>query len=319
MELLANDLSIHGQFHNLRVFRDALARLMTMRATARRYGREVHCHRAFLSIEPQAGVPLQRMLGCLGKNESRAVMQWLTRRGPFWDDLRRHGAGDWLECRGEVVTDTAVGEAAFRALHNNASGLVSVSPSDRVFSPVDVIWRREAEGSRDRSMSIDNWWDVAALEKDLQTADPPITSWDALRDVATTRFGSLTFADDCFTLTAGLPFAVGPAERIIALFDILDRLVRAFDSNGRRNAEGHDIYRTYFTGGNAWFSDSSETEKSDFRDQLTFRHPDQPRRSLFCPWHGKIRHLELRLHYTWSGRAGETAYVVYVGPKITKR
>jgi hypothetical protein len=72
-------------------------------------------------------------------------------------------------------------------------------------------------------------------------------------------------------------------------------------------------------GGNPLFSDSSDTEKLDFRNELTFRHPDQPGRSLFCPWHGKVRHLELRVHYTWSGRAGEPLYVVYVGPKITKR
>lgn len=80
-----------------------------------------------------------------------------------------------------------------------------------------------------------------------------------------------------------------------------------------------DICERVNGGGNAWFSDSSETEKSDSRDQLTFQHPDQPRRSLFCPWHGKIRYLELHLHYTWSGRAGEPACVVYLGPKITKR
>ena len=319
MELLANELSIHGQFHDLPAFRDALTRLMAVRATARRYGREVHCHRAFLLIEPQAGVPLQRTLGLIDKNESRAVMQWLTRFGPFWDDLRGHSADDWLECRGEVVTESAVGEAAFRVLHNNACGLVSLSPSDWEFSPVEVTWRSAAEELHDRSAHIGNWWDSVALAAVLQTAEPPITSWDALRDIAIRRFTALTFAEDCFTPTAGLPFASGAAERILVLFDILDRLVRSFDGNGRRTTEGHFIYRTYFTGANALFSDSSETEKSDFRDKLTFRHPEQPQRSLFCPRHGKIRHLELRLHYNWTGRAAEPAYIVYVGPKITKR
>ena len=319
MELFANDRSIHGQFHDLRAFRDALARLMAMRAAARRFGREVHCHREFLTVIAIPGVPLQQTLGQLAESERRAAFGWLTRGGPFWDDVRRHGVGDWLEYRGEVVAETAVGEAAFRALHDNACGLVSVSPSDWEFSPVEVIWRREAEGLRERRASLDNWWDVAALEAHLQTAAPPIKSWDALRDVAIRRFGRLTFAGDCFRPIAGLPFSVGAAERVLLLFDILARLVRAFDSSGRRTAEGHDIYRTYFTGGNALFSDSSDTEKLDFRNELTFRHPDQPGRSLFCPWHGKVRHLELRVHYTWSGRAGEPLYVVYVGPKITKR
>ena len=76
-------------------------------------------------VEALSGVSLQQTLGQLDKSERLAAIGWLTRRGPFWDDLRRHGAGDWLEYRGEVVTDTAVGEAAFRVLHNNACGLVS--------------------------------------------------------------------------------------------------------------------------------------------------------------------------------------------------
>ena len=184
-----------------------------MRAAARRFGRDVHCHRQFLMVEALPGVSLQQTLGQLDKSERLAAIGWLTRGGPFWDDLRRHGAGDWLEYRGEVVTDTAVGEAAFRALHNNACGLVSVSPSAWEFSPIDVTWRRDADGSRDRGTSISNWWDVATLEDDLQTADPPIVSWDVLCDVATRRFAALRFAGDCFTPTAGLPFAVSAAER----------------------------------------------------------------------------------------------------------
>ena len=96
---------------------------------------------------------------------------------------------------------------------NNACGLVSVSPSAWEFSPIDVIWRRDGDGSGDCGTSIGNWWDATTLEDDLQTADPPIVSWDALRDVATRRFDALTFAGDCFTPTAGLPFAVSAAER----------------------------------------------------------------------------------------------------------
>ena len=88
MELLANDLSIHGQFHDLLAFRDALARLMAMRAAARRFGRDVHCHRQFLMVEAQSReYLLQRTLGQLGESERRAVIGWLTRGGPFWDDL----------------------------------------------------------------------------------------------------------------------------------------------------------------------------------------------------------------------------------------
>ena len=70
-------------------------------------------------------------------------MGWLTHGGPFWDDLPRHGPDDYLECRGEVVTSSAVGEAAYRKLHAAECALVSVTPSDWNFSPVAVTWQRE--------------------------------------------------------------------------------------------------------------------------------------------------------------------------------
>lgn len=321
MELLANDLSIHEQFHDIASFRDALARLMSMRAAARRFDREVYCHTGFLIVHPLSGMSMQQAIGRLpDKNESRAAMTWLTRAGPFWDDVRRHGADDWLECRGDIVTDSVVGEAAFRTLHGVECGLVSVTPSDNWnFTPVEVVWRREAEKLEDRCAEVDNWWDAGALEDGLREADPPPTSWNELRQASANRFENLTFAKDCFEPLDGVPFAGSSAMRLLVLLDLLNRLAGAFDTDGGRTAEGQRIYRDYFTGDKALFSDSSDTEKRDFREKLTFPHPDSPGKPLFCPWHGKESHKTLRLHFSWPMQAGEPVYVVYAGPKITKR
>ena len=317
MELLANDLSIHGQFHDLQAFRDALARLMSMRAAARRFGRDVHCHRQFLMVEALPGVSLQQTLGQLDKSERLAAIGWLTRGGPFWDDLRRHGAGDWLEYRGEVVTDTAVGEAAFRALHGVTSGLLSVTPSDWSFSLVEVTWREPPDNMRDRAVALENWWNAEELERSLQTAEPQISSWANLRHVSTARFASLTFAGDCFEPLSGIPFSPSAADRIRVLLQILDRFARAFAASGKRTPEGQRIYQSYFTGDSALFSDSSDTEKNDFDKELTFHDPNIPGRYLFCPWHGKA--ADFRIHFSWPVRFGEPVYVVYVGLKITRR
>ena len=317
MELLANDLSIHGQFHDLPSFRAALARLMTMRASARRFGREVYCQRGFVAVEAQPGVPLQQTLGRLGESERRAVMQWLTRRGPFWDDLRQHGAGDWFECRGGIVTDTAVAEAAYRTLHGVTAGLVSVTPSDWGYSPVEITWREPPDSPEDRSVAIENWREAGELERSLQAAAPPVTSWADLHGVTASRVSSLTFAGNCFQPLAGIPFARSAADRMLVLFGILDQFAHAFDADGGRTAEGQRLYRNYFAGANALFSDSSDTEKRDFRNELTFRHPNVPGEHLFCPWHGKA--AEFRVHFSWPVRYGAPVYVVYVGPKITKR
>ena len=80
MQLVANELAIHRQFHDVASFRAALARLMAMRAVARRCGRELHCHRQFLSVEALPGVSLRQTLGHLGESERRAAVGWLTRR-----------------------------------------------------------------------------------------------------------------------------------------------------------------------------------------------------------------------------------------------
>ena len=322
MNFFANDLSIHGQFYGIPLFRDALARLMAMRNAARRFGREVYCHRAFLTANPMPNMTMQQVLGRLASSERRAAMVWLTRGGPFWDNPRQHGADDWLECRGEVVTDSAVGEAAYRKLHAVECGLVSVTPSDWDDSPVEVTWRRDAEGLDDQSAALENWWEVETLENNLQASAPPIRSWDDLRDASTSRFRSLTFAGDCFEPLAGVPFSKSASDRILFLLGILDQFARAFDADGARTSEGHGIYQNYFTGGeNALFSDSSSREKrkSRFRNKLTFPHPDDPGKSLFCTWHGKVPYMTLRLHYWWSRKSDDPIYVVYAGPKLTKR
>ena len=320
VELLANDLSFHEQFHDVAAFRTALSRLMAMRHAARRFEREVHCHRSLLHASPMPDMSMRQAIARLSvESERRAAMAWLTRAGPFWDDLRQHDAGDWLECNGEVVTDTAVAEAGFRTLHGVDCGLVSVFPSNWNYTPVELTWRRETDGLDDRDTALNNWWDPEALERGLRGMARPIRSWDGLRAVSTARFDSLTFAEGCFTPLKGTPFAKSAAERFLVLLDVLDRLKRAVDERGVRTAAGHQIYQNYFTGTEAPFSDSSTTEKRDFRQELTFAHPHDPGSRLFCPWHGKIGPMTLRLHFSWPIESGKPTYVVYAGPKITKQ
>ena len=320
MDLLANDLSIHEQFYDMATFRDALARLMAMRRAAQYLQQDVYCHRGFLLAKPIPGVSMQQAIERLpDKSECHAAMTWLTRAGPFWDDIRKHDIKDWLECEGEIVTDTAVGETAFRTLHGVNCALASVSPSDWNFTPVKVIWRRDAHGLDNRSTALQNWWNPETLKIGLQNMAPPIRSWEDLYNTSKDRFEGLTFAEGCFTPLRGVPFAKSAAERFLVLLGILDRLACAFDTTGARTSEGHRICRDYFTGDKALFSDSSVSEKRGFRQELTFVHPDNPGSSLVCTWHGKVAYRKFRLHFSWPIVSDKPVYVVYAGPKITKR
>ncbi len=318
MDLLVNDLSIHEQFYNIISFHKALSRLMNIRRVAQGFGREVHCHRKFLEVKPTPAMSIHQAVARLANDERRAVFSWLTRTGPFWDETRQHAEGEYLECKDEIVTDTAVGEAAFRMMNGMDCGLISISPSDWNYTPVDVTLRQNEELD-DKKTTIKNWWCVDTFQDELQCIAPPIRSWDDLREASTTRFENLFFSENCFAPIVGTPFAKSAAYRFLRLLEILDRLARAFDANGVRTKEGHHIYQNYFTGDRALFSDSSDFEKKKFHQELTFFHPEDLRSSLFCTWHGKISHLTLRLHFSWPIEADKPVYIVYAGPKITKR
>ena len=97
-----------------------------------------------------------------------------------------------------------------------------------------------------------------------------------------------------------MSFVKSSAERLLVLCGILDRLARSFDADGSRSLEGQRIFQDHFTGDNALFSDSSSQEKHEFRNELTFPHPEISGESLFCTWHGNS--VTLRFGYISLGR-----------------
>ena len=319
MELIANDLSVHGQFRDVASFRESLGTVQAVREVARRFGRHIQCSRGLLNTEPLRGVAMSEAVGQLSRDEQRSVMSWLVSSGPFWDEFRRHSSDDYLECRGEVVTDSGVGEAAFRSLFAVECALVSFAPSNWDYAPVAVALRRGEHGGADRTVALLNWRTVPDAESGLAAAEPQVGAWAEVEATCIRRFTRLSFSDAAFAGMSGVPFAKSSAARIVVLLDILDRKARAFDAAGAPTQEAQRIDRDYFSGANALFTDSSETEKREFRDRLTFPHPTNRGESIWCPWHGKERHLTLRLHFSWPIRHREPVYVVYVGPKRTKR
>lgn len=316
LEFLFNDLSINGQFPDIPTFKEAIGRLMQMRKIAQIFGREVRCHRNVAYSKVSQDLMLPQAIQAFRRDERQAVMQWLTRHGPFWEDARAHGPDDYLECNGAIVTDTAVGEAAFCCFHGTDRHLISLTPSQWEFSPISVTWVSHAGANRD--FPVINHWDVKELEAALRDAPTLVTSWEKLAKISGIRFVHLTFSEDSFEPLRGYPFVNGAANRVLALLDTLDQLKQCFNEHGERTPEGQQLYQAYFTGEKAWFSDSSDTEKNDFQQELTFRHPVTSDGSLFCTWHGKVKTPQLRVHFSWPVRADEPLYVVYVGPKITK-
>ena len=317
MEFLVNDLSVAGQFSDTSAFRDAINRVLSMQNIARQFGRDLFCHRNLANAQVTPYLSMPQAIQSLNRNEQRSFMQWLTRNGPFWEDTRIHGPGDFLECNGDVVTDTAVGEAAFCCFHGIDRRLVSLTPSDWEFSPIPVIWKFNAD--TDHHIEVDNYWEPMEFEAILRAAPVPVETWEQLESVCKERCPHLTFSADSFETLRGHPFSDGAAKRILFLLDKLEEFKCCFDDEGNRTPRGNEIFQTYFTGQEAPFTPSSDTEVKQFRKELTFRHPTVDGEVLFCSWHGKVQTPQLRIHFSWPVHADEPLYVVYVGPKITKR
>lgn len=315
MDLLLNDLSLHEQFPDVAPFREAIRCVMVLRKTAANYGRELHVHRNILNSRINATTSLHEALQTLPQSEKRSILQWMTRQGPFWEDAAEHAPDVWMWWNDDIVTDTAVGEAAYCAIVGVDRRLVSFIPSDWAFSPITV--RIGSDAATD--VIVLNYWQPPELENVLREAEPPIASWARLDTVCRVRFQRLTFSTDCFGYLNGQPFAPGAAARILTRLAVLDQLMGTVDSAGQRTAEGNRIYQNHFTGDKGWFSDSSDSEKNEFRNELTFPHPEIVGRSLFCTWHGRVNHPPFRVHFAWPERPGAPLYVVFVGLKITRR
>lgn len=318
--LFANELSFHEQFQSTADFHDAFSGLMAMRRRAQLRGLEIHCKRCLQWIEPVKGVPMQKALQGFPKDRVRSAMIWLTQGGPFFEDVRQHTGDHYLECCDDIVTDSSVGETAYRLLSGLDANLVSAKRSSWDYDPVIVTWRKDEDGLDDEIAEIRNWRDPDLLDSALEDLAHKIESWGDLRKYSIRRFRRLTFSDDCFDpLFDGTPFANCAAQSFVDLFGILDKLAAAFNDDGEFTDEGHRIYKDHFMGDKAWFSDSSEGEKHAFKSSLTFPHPDDDGKTLFCTWHGKVSHMVMRLHFSWPIRKGKPVYIVYAGPKITKK
>ena len=330
MDLLFNNLSIHEQFHDIDSFHQALERLMEMRSAAKRFDQEVHCNSNLVNTSPGRNFSVQQAIHQLrDKNKRQAIMLWLT-KGPFWDaqEQLKHSENDLLECVNQdhqVVTNTAVGEAAFRILKGFPCEVISLTPSDWQFTLVEVIYRKDDGETKDECVKIKNVIDSNTLKRELQNTKSPINSWNALQEALSTRFPGLMFAEDCFEpLTSkNIPFKRALEKSILRLLDILNRLALEVDENGRRTARGEEIHDQYFKRKNAPFSDSSDTEKQHFKERLTFPHPGRPGHTIFCSYHGKVpalkKELTIRIHFSWLIQPGQPVYVVYIGPKLTKK
>lgn len=254
-----------------------------MRSIAKKYDIEVRSsyYMSRCKLMPDTGLS-EAINRIPDVNLKRTILSWLYKDGPFWEDKQEHHSNDWLECKDEtIVTDSSVGEVAFRILHGRDCGLISIAPSNWTYSPVHVTFRT-TEPENSALLSVKNWWILHELENDLIKTRPDHRSWHELAESCQSSSDSLIFFKDSFDALFNVPFSKPVSSNIEKLLNVLDSLVRAHDSKGNRTNKGHQIYKDFFTGARSKFSDSSDTEKHKFRKELTFSDRQHGINGLFC-------------------------------------
>jgi hypothetical protein len=215
------------------------------------------------------------------------------------------------------VTDTALGEGAVCCSRGLPREIVSFIHPSWNYTPIEVDWVRNNLPTE--RIELLNHWNFESVQASLPKSRPTPRSWEELSRMVEEDCNLLEFANDAFAPLQGYPFSPAAADRIQVLLNVLNKLKGCFDENGERTAEGQYLYEQHFTGPKAWFSDSSNSEKIDFENELSFPHPSAPDSTLFCPWHGKVKTPQIRIHFTWPVTATTRLYLAYIGPKITKR
>lgn len=317
MDFLANELSFDGKFDSHDSYVESLNCLMLMRQDARKHGFNIQCTKTILDTDITKDINFRQSLQKLELAQRMALLQWVTNSGPFWDENKCHSSEEYFELEeGEVVTDTCLAEVAFHNLNGNTSSVVSLLQPHWSLAEIPIVWHKD---SGEQRVELTNLTQRDALIERLEQQPKSITSWKQLEERCKGRCSSLFFSDDAFAGLRGTPFVACASSRILELLLVLDKFNVCFNDAGERNEEGHRIYQEHFTGDKAWFSDSSNTEKREFQEALTFKHPESYGESIFCTWHGKVKTPQIRIHHSWPISKDAPLYIMYIGPKLTKR
>lgn len=317
MELYLNELSLHGQFGSVADFQKSLQRVMELRQLARQNQRDVYTCRNLANQRIISSQQLIQVLQQLSPEVRISFTQWASVAGPFWEDNRLHDANEFFECFGQIVTDSTIGEVSWRKLSGKDARTIAFDPSNYALLTIEVSQLRE--GREPFNIQIDNYCQKDDLEKELKACQPEISSWEEMDGVSRERFCSLAFCDEWTVALRRQPFVRSACRRYLDLLLVLDKLKAMHQQHRTFTEEMEDMITQYFTGDRAWFSDSSTTEISTYRNALTFKCPGTQGNPILCRWHGKVSSPVMRLHFSWPLIVDQPLYIAYAGPKITKK
>jgi len=316
MHWFVNDVSLRGQYPDAATFAKALVELLKVRETTPILAEKLLCSRNLHTRLVTPHLDFRSAVTSVPKQiPVQLVLRWLTKHGPFWDDIRESAEDDYFEYDELDVTDSGLGEAARALLAERDAECFSFPNGSFDCTPIEV--QHGLSESPLGLVSVPNTWDVSALRQIAQTMLPSPVNWVQMLEQAQARFSNLSISPNAVLALKKDPFSNYVVERVFFLLQTLQDFIDCLNEDGTHSARNHELIETHFTGQKAWFTDESQTNKNSFREEMTFLDENN-NEHVFCPWHGKIKNPQYRIHFEWPVPTGAKLRVFYIGPKITK-
>ena len=318
MNWFIHDLSLNGQHAVPQNFLNHLVELLKLRRQYPAVYDGLRCTRT-LGERPVTAIHSfkQVVQSCSDKDLRRLILQWIDSKGPFWDDERETADDDYFQCGQIDVTDLGAGEASRQHLKGKPAATYSFDGGNFNYSP--LLIQHGLDEQPLGQISLVNLWDCNQLRNSAIAASPSAQNWHQVVEQANIRFPHLLLASNLIDYLRRETFTSALAERIFELLGKLEEFVTSRNPNGTYSAETNRLLADHFSGNKAWFTDESEGNKNKFSADLTFADPNDLSKNIFCPWHGKIKTPQYRIHFPWPMLQTETKLrITYIGPKITK-
>lgn len=311
MEFFFNELSIHNQFQSEDDFKAAVSQFRSCRDDITAAGFKFYLHRNLLN-RPALGTSFRKGIQrCFTSQQVRALMNWFSKDGYFLPDDAYAEMNDCFTCRfqgnngkeNRDVSDSGLAECVFRKMNESAVRSVSLEASEYNWSPVTVTL--EGYGETD----VINYFTQHLLVTCLDDLQSVISSWSVLLD-RIEQLSEVSVESYVLDRLTANPFSENVANGLYVCARVLSDMATAVSLD-----EFNELFTNYCTGENARFSDSSKNEREKFKSDLSF---DVDGEKSLCPYHGKVKIQQYRLHLAERPAFERPARVVYIGPKLTK-
>lgn len=307
-----NDLSLGHRLHEKADVLKAMEQLVQFHTHIRKLGHVSYLHKGAIYRCTVGGeIFAKGVQRCCSRDVVRRITALIDKSCPALpeDALAPHG----LLCTysGQNISDTALAECAYRSYMGEEYGTVySLIDSNFCLPQLKVCFQSGLQGHGD-TVDVDNLWTFLQLQEHLGAACKGLDSWDDLIQQVEGFCTQVKITQEAVERLRVEPFAHNVAEQVFRRLEALQLLSKAEDERTFQQ-----LHAKFCQGDKAWFSPSSDAECRNFKEEMSF---DVDRKKVFCPYHGKVKIQQYRIHMVGTPQKGQEVVVTYIGPKITKQ